>query len=129
MRVARNLRVVCTFNQPKSVVHLVYGCTKCGTSIYSIACDITSGTRAKDKKFDEKQCYRNPYRDIIRKYIVLLTAQLNFRTKIQTEVPSDIKVSIALFGFVAYGFRNRKIKWRLNVSRVELGYNVMKRTE
>jgi len=85
----------------------------------NIVCDLISGTRKKKKKRNlTKNHVIRIHTDIIHKYIVLLTAQNSFHTKIQTEVPSEIKVSIALFGFVAYGFRKRKIKWRLNVNRV-----------
>ena len=56
------------------------------------------------------------YKDIIQLYIVLLTVEHTFCTKIYVEVLSHIKVTVALLGNFAYRFRNWKVKWWLNVS-------------
>lgn len=55
------------------------------------------------------------YKDIIQVYIVLLTVEHAFHTKMYVEVLSHIKVTVALIGNFAYRFRNWKVKWWLNV--------------
>jgi len=56
------------------------------------------------------------YKHIIQLYIVLLTVEHTFDTKMYVEVLSHIKVTVALLCNFAYRFRNWKVKWWLNVS-------------
>lgn len=56
------------------------------------------------------------YKDIIQLYILLLTVEHTFHTKMYVEFLSHMKVTAALLGNFPYRFRNWKVKWWLNVS-------------
>ena len=72
----------------------------------NVACDVISETR-------DRQVLNSTNNYLFRSVtfcIIHNTTQPTVHTNIQTDVPSHVKLTVILRDFVAYGFRDRKVK-------------------